>query len=994
MKQVHVVVGAILMLLCSAFSPAQQTVATATNAIVPPLVNFSGILTNVNGKPLTGMVGVTFYLYKDQHGGSPLWLETQNVQPDPTGHYSVMLGSTSSQGLPASIFTSGEAHWLGVQVQGQEEQPRVLLVSAPYALKAGDAETIGGMPPSAFVLAAPSSANAPGSSANAEPGAALGPSVFGSGTAGFVPLWTTTAMIGDSVLFQSGAGSTATVGINTATPAATLDVNGSLISRGPLQLPSTGTATAGAGFNSQPFSLQGSAFNSSTGKAIGPLFQWQTEPSGNDTSSPAGTLNLLYSTGSGSPTETGLNIASTGKITFATGQTFPGTGTVTSVGSGAGLTGGPITGSGTLSIGTAGVTNAMLANSSLTVAAGTDLIGGGSVALGGSTTLNVDTTKVAQLNSANTFVGNQAITGNLADSGNITATGSITGQTENLSATTNTGEVLNVTQSGSAYGINVTAPTGAAGVQAVAFDVGVSGTGTFTGGGGVGVLGSATSGYGVYGQDYATSGASTGVVGTTSSPQGEGVEGVNYGSGGVGVEGLELGLEGFGVEGMASGSDGYGGLFFGGPTATYRGSGLYARGGGDTTATGVGGGVGGAFSGGDSQNGFGGAGVFGQAGSGPVATFYPVAGVEGQTNGGGPGTFGHDSNLSGSAGFYFGNDYGVWGDASTGQAGVIGTSDNGFGVMAENNSSGTAAILAGNSNASSTAQAIRAGTNNGLAVIGSTGCSGTIGVQFGLGGMNSNCENYTLQGDGNGMTYLNASSSGKIAFRINNVTPSPMILNNNSTVTITSLDVTSSLTKPAGSFKIDHPLDPANKYLYHSFVESPDMKNIYDGVAVLDANGEAVVTLPDWFQALNRDFRYQLTSIGGFAPVYIAEEIQNNQFKIAGGKSGIKVSWQVTGIRQDAFANAHRIQVEVEKSVQDRGHYLHPELFGAPQTARIGYEPPMALAPAMQSNSVSAQRSVRPMRPMIRPRRPPLPVLPKLPAVKTPPQTPTNRAAK
>jgi len=94
--------------------------------------------------------------------------------------------------------------------------------------------------------------------------------------------------------------------------------------------------------------------------------------------------------------------------------------------------------------------------------------------------------------------------------------------------------------------------------------------------------------------------------------------------------------------------------------------------------------------------------------------------------------------------------------------------------------------------------------------------------------------------------------------------------------------VSGNLSKTSGSFKIDHPLDPANKYLYHSFVESPDMMNIYNGNVVLDANGEAVVGLPDWFGALNRDFRYQLSCIGAFAPVYIAEEISNNQFKIAG----------------------------------------------------------------------------------------------------------------
>jgi len=151
------------------------------------------------------------------------------------------------------------------------------------------------------------------------------------------------------------------------------------------------------------------------------------------------------------------------------------------------------------------------------------------------------------------------------------------------------------------------------------------------------------------------------------------------------------------------------------------------------------------------------------------------------------------------------------------------------------------------------------------------------------------------------------------------------------------VDVNGTLFKNAGAFKIDHPLDPANKYLYHSFVESPDMLNIYNGNVVLDANGEAVVALPDWFGAINRDFRYQLTCIGGFAPVYIAEEIANNQFKIAGGKSGMKISWQVTGIRQDAWANAHRIPVEVEKSERERGYYIRPELYGAPEEKSIAW---------------------------------------------------------
>ncbi len=144
-----------------------------------------------------------------------------------------------------------------------------------------------------------------------------------------------------------------------------------------------------------------------------------------------------------------------------------------------------------------------------------------------------------------------------------------------------------------------------------------------------------------------------------------------------------------------------------------------------------------------------------------------------------------------------------------------------------------------------------------------------------------------------------------------------------------------SVSKSGGSFKIDHPLEPASKYLHHSFVESPDMKNIYDGVAVLDENGEATVELPDWFEALNRDFRYQLTCIGRYAPVFIAEEIAGNQFKISGGELGMKVSWLVTGIRQDAWANENRIPIEEDKPADEQGLYLHPEVFGLSETLSV-----------------------------------------------------------
>jgi hypothetical protein len=129
-----------------------------------------------------------------------------------------------------------------------------------------------------------------------------------------------------------------------------------------------------------------------------------------------------------------------------------------------------------------------------------------------------------------------------------------------------------------------------------------------------------------------------------------------------------------------------------------------------------------------------------------------------------------------------------------------------------------------------------------------------------------------------------------------------------------NVHIDGTLTKDAGSFRIDHPLDPEHKYLSHSFVESPDMMNVYNGNVALDANGRATVELPEYFEALNRDFRYQLTAIGAPGPnLYVAEGVQQNQFKIAGGRPYARVSWQVTGVRQDTYANEHRIKVEEEK---------------------------------------------------------------------------------
>src|SRR5215471_12107881 len=150
----------LFLLWCALFVSCAvgQQAATPAIAAVPKLINFSGTLSDLNGKPLTGVQGVTFVLYGTQQGGNPLWMETQNITPEHNGQYTATLGVTTAQGLPADIFVSGEARWLAVRVVGQPEQPRVLLVAVPYALKAADAQTVGGLSPSAFVLAVPPSA--------------------------------------------------------------------------------------------------------------------------------------------------------------------------------------------------------------------------------------------------------------------------------------------------------------------------------------------------------------------------------------------------------------------------------------------------------------------------------------------------------------------------------------------------------------------------------------------------------------------------------------------------------------------------------------------------------------------------------------------------------------------------------------------------------------------------------------------------------------------
>jgi hypothetical protein len=146
---------------------------------------------------------------------------------------------------------------------------------------------------------------------------------------------------------------------------------------------------------------------------------------------------------------------------------------------------------------------------------------------------------------------------------------------------------------------------------------------------------------------------------------------------------------------------------------------------------------------------------------------------------------------------------------------------------------------------------------------------------------------------------------------------------------IGNVRVTGALTKGGGGFRVDHPTDPHNKLLSHSFVESPDMMNVYSGTVTTDGQGNARIALPGYFEALNRDFRYQLTAIGQFARVMVSEGITGNAFAIQSDVPHVKVCWQVTGVRQDAWAEAHRIPVEEDKPPAAKGRFLHPELFAS-----------------------------------------------------------------
>jgi hypothetical protein len=1108
----------LLLIVCAAPLLAQQPAvagSASSAAVVPPLVSFNGVLTDLNGKPISGVTGVTFALYKDEQAGAPLWLETQNVYPDKTGHYTVLLGSTSSTGLPSDLFVAGKARWLGVQVQGQAEQARISLASAPYALKAADAQTVGGLPASAFVLAAPP---ASGGSSATSAAAAAQPLVTGTtpvttagGNVSYLAKFDAAADITSSQIFDNGTN----VGIGTSTPSAKLDVKGSSAVRGLLSLPAKGTATATTAYSSQPFRLTSSSFNSGTATAVAENFQWQAEATGNNTASPSGTLNLLFASGTATPVETGLKIASNGWITFAPGQTFPGTGSgsVKRVATGLGLTGGPITTTGTVAIDPTVVPQLNVANvftGNQTVngnLSATGLVTGSSYQVGsnlfawgsystydaflgfagssantgqyntasgvqallnnttgywntadgsgalilnttgnydtatgswalaanttgstntanGSGTLNANTT-----GAANTAIGAWAL-GKNTTGGNNTAAGS-GALGSNTTASYNTADGAGALQSNTAdqntaTGFQAlyanTAATGntADGAYALAANttgnavtaVGLSAlnsntTGGWNTAGGAFALQSNTTGsnntaFGEEALSYNTTGSSNTALGFKAGPDQAStnlsnataigsnavvsqsnalvlgcVNGVNSCPGAVNVgigtakPQYTLDVQGTGnFTGMVKFASGQ--TFPGTGTITGVTAGTDLTGGGttgnvtlnlDTTkvVTGVMAGTDlvGSSAGGivtlsldttkvpqlASANTFTGAQTVNNSvtitGTGGAAALFvsgPANGIDSTATGTSAGTAGVRGLNASSSGYgvYGGDDSGtgVFGIANQSSAyGVQGIDYNGTGVFGN----GHYGIYGVGSNTSSYGVygASTHSTSYGVYGVGSGTTSYGVygnGTSYGVYGESDTATGYGVFGANNtslgGVGVHGESSSGNAVEGISSAGTAGYFQGN--------VTITGTLSKAHGSFKIDHPLDPANKYLYHSFVESPDMMNIYNGNVVLDGEGAAWITLPDYFEALNRDFRYQLTAVGAPGPnLYIAQEIANNRFQIAGGTPGAKVSWQVTGIRQDAYAKAHPIVPEVEKTGDEKGKYLHPVEHGQPESMGI-----------------------------------------------------------
>lgn len=486
---------------------------------------------------------------------------------------------------------------------------------------------------------------------------------------------------------------------------------------------------------------------------------------------------------------------------------------------------------------------------------------------------------------------------------------------------------------------------------------GVHGLATAGSGSTVGVWGSAdsTAGSGVRGSATAASGLTYGIHGTSASSTGIGV----YGAADRGVvgEGSTTGVDGqtsgavnaAGVRGSAAHPSadvrGVAGLVQSPLGIAVAGENLAASGNAygvaGATASPAGTGVfGSAINGGTGVRGEGETGMVAQgesmgldgAASDPAGQAIGVRGSTGSPDG--AGVFAINSAASGNAYGAYAQTNSTAGTALVGDAlatsgsnrGVLArtASSVGVGLRAENTAtsgggSGNALVAVGNLPSGDTLVVEANGTSSAWAIRTRSAGTRTIDAELTTPGVTGATISASVNSvNGRAGQFINSAGGGTAASFVGNV------------------DVSGTLSKGGGSFKIDHPLDPANKYLLHSFVESPDMMNIYNGNVVTDANGRATIELPEWFETLNRDFRYQLTVIGEFAQAIVSKKVEQNRFEIRTSSPKVEVSWQVTGIRHDAWAERNRIPVELEKSGDERGKFLHPEAHSQPADKRIG----------------------------------------------------------
>jgi trimeric autotransporter adhesin len=815
---------------------AQQSQAPPSTT-VPHLVRISNTFHPADGQPAAPVEGVTLSIYREEREGAALWQETQNVSVDSEGRYSLLLGTTQNDGLPLELFTAGEPRWLGVRFNrpGEAEQPRTLLTSVPYALRASDAETLGGLPASAYLRDPSASSSSPGAGTAATSAAALIASAnltpnapkprVTSGSTGYLGMFTNATDLGNSSLYQYGT----RIGLNTTLPLDYMHV----------------------------------AFNDGTGAFTGYAVQ---------NLNAAGFSGMLFYDQNG-----------------ALGQ-FQGFGNTTheyrinNIAQSGGVYNGTI--------------NFMIGGSSRFLVASNGNIG------------ISNSSPAFKLDVAGQINGNNPVS---------------SGNANGVSGTSNSPNGAGVSGYNSTSGTGF--PVGVAGSVAGSTGAGVQGNASVAGASGVSGYNSATSGFapglnggtnssngpGVFGSNNATTGNGSGVQGSAASPNGAGVSGFNSytagasGSFPVGVAGSVNGPTGTGVAGNASaagasGISGYNNATSGYAPGVVGGTnspnGPAVAGNNNATSGGGGAGVGGFTN----Q-----AGNLGVAGYNNATSGYAI-GVQGSTNSSSGAGVQGNASVAGASGVN-----GFNGAASGYAVGVSGgtASTNGAGVSGNANVAGVFGTVGFNSATSGFAVGTEGATS-------SPGGAGLLGVDWlctgGAGCTLVAGEALQLQTATTGILIQGLSG----AAGANNGTATQVFLvdgHGNETLA-GNLTVGGTISKSGGSFRIDDPLDPDHKYLYHSFVESPDMKNIYDGVVQLDEHGEATVTLPDWFEALNQDFRYQLTCIGGYAPIYVASEVSGNRFRIAGGRSGLKVSWQLTGIRHDAYANTHRIPVEVDKQVE------------------------------------------------------------------------------